>query len=106
EALLRERDVLWNSGIFAWRVDVILAALRTHLPGLVERLSGVSGARLAASYRRLPPVSIDQGVLERAEGVAVVRARFRWSDVGSLAAVASLSSGGNGRDVVRARSLA
>jgi mannose-1-phosphate guanylyltransferase len=106
EALLRERDVLWNSGIFAWRVDVILAAMRTHLPGLVEALSAVSGARLAASYRRLPGVSIDHGVLERAEHVAVVRARFRWSDVGSWAAVASLWSGGNGRNVVRGRGLA
>src|SRR5438128_2088785 len=60
---------------------------------------------IAAAYRRLPAVSIDYGVLERAERVAVVRARFRWSDVGSWAAVAALWSGGNGRNALRGRAV-
>src|SRR5436309_3285042 len=60
---------------------------------------------LAAASRRLPAVSIDHGVLERAERVAVVRARFGWSDVGSWAAVAALWSGGNGDNAVRGRAL-
>ena len=40
-----------------------------------------------------------------AERVAVVRARFRWSDVGSWAAVAALWSGGNGRNALRGRAV-
>jgi mannose-1-phosphate guanylyltransferase len=109
EALLRAGNVLWNTGVFAWRVDAILAALRRHLPSVVRALDAAvgRGARaLAAAYARLPAVSIDTGVLERAERVAVVRARFRWTDVGSWAALEPLwTSPGNGRNAVRGRAL-
>jgi len=103
EALLAAGDVLWNSGIFAWRADAILAALRAHLPGVVGPLEAARGRRLAAAYRRLPSISIDHGVMERARDVAVVRARFRWSDVGSWAAVAALWADGNGPNALRGR---
>src|SRR5439155_801128 len=107
EALVAGGDALWNSGIFAWRASTILAALRRHLPEVVGPLerAGTSARALAAAYRRLPAVSIDHGVLERAERVAVVRARFPWSDVGSWAAVAALWSGGNGRNALRGRTV-
>lgn len=104
EALLADGGVLWNSGIFAWRVDVILDALRRQLPRVVEPLEA-AGRNLAAVYRRLPAISIDHGVMERAEEVAVVRARFTWSDVGSWATVAALWSRGNGQNVLRGRAL-
>src|SRR5207245_9288173 len=73
EALVAGGDALWNSGIFAWRASAILAALRLHLPEVVGPLerAGTSARALAAAYRRLPAVSIDHGVLERAERVAV-----------------------------------
>jgi mannose-1-phosphate guanylyltransferase len=108
--LAARRDVLWNGGIFAWRVDVILAALRRHVPAVIgplERALARGGTRaLAAAYRRIPAVSIDTGVLERAAEVVVVRARFAWSDVGSWAAVEPLwQAGANGRNAVRGRAL-
>jgi len=107
QALIAGGDVLWNSGIFAWRASAVLAALRVHLPEVVGPLerAGTSARALAAAYRRLPAVSIDRGVLERAERVATVRARFGWSDVGSWAAVAALWSGGNGRNALRGRAV-
>ncbi|TMA68349.1 MAG: mannose-1-phosphate guanyltransferase [Deltaproteobacteria bacterium] len=109
-ALLAGGRVLWNSGIFAWRASAILAALRTHLPALVAALERALGRRdpkgLAAAYRRLPAVSIDTGVLERAARVAVVRARFAWADVGSWAALEAFwRTGGNGGNAVRGRAL-
>jgi len=105
ERLLAGGGVLWNSGIFAWRADAIVAALRTHLPDVIGPLEAARGRNLARVYRRLPSISIDHGVMERASEVAVVRARFRWSDVGSWAAVATLWSGGNGRNALRGRAL-
>jgi mannose-1-phosphate guanylyltransferase len=105
EALLAGGGVLWNSGIFAWRVDTILAALRAHLPEVMRPLEKAGGRGLAAAYRRLPSISIDHGVMERADRVAVVRARFTWSDVGSWAAVAALWAGGNGPNALRGRAL-
>src|SRR6185436_17831705 len=68
DALLRAGGVLWNTGIFAWRVDAILAALARHLPEVLEPLEMAvarGGRGLAAAYARLPRVSIDTGVLER-----------------------------------------
>ena len=109
-ALCAGGQALWNSGIFAWRASAILAALRVHLPTLVAALEGALRRRnrngLAAAYRRLPAVSIDTGVLERAARVAVVRARFAWADVGSWAAVEPFwRVGGNGRNAIRGRAV-
>ena len=94
EALVASGDVLWNAGIFAWRVERILAELERRLPDVVRPLARAvelgSASALARAYRQLPAVSIDTGILEHADGIAVVRASFPWSDVGSWAAVASL----------------
>jgi len=94
ERLLARGGVLWNGGIFAWSVARILAELRCHLPEVVGPIDlairrGTQRA-LARAYGAIPSVSIDTGVLERARNVAVVRAGFAWSDVGSWAAVADL----------------
>ncbi|HZP43812.1 MAG TPA: sugar phosphate nucleotidyltransferase [Candidatus Binatia bacterium] len=108
-ALLRDRRVLWNAGIFAWRVSAILAALRAHLPAVLEPLEDAARrdtpAAWRAAYGRIPSVSIDTGVLERASRVAVVRARFPWSDVGSWAALEPFWRNGNGGNAVRGRAL-
>ena len=109
-ALLATGRVLWNSGIFAWRASAILGALRAHLPALVAALERALDRRdpaaLAAAYRRLRPVSIDTGVLERAARVAVVRARFAWADVGSWAALEGFwRTGSNGHNAIRGRAL-
>jgi mannose-1-phosphate guanylyltransferase len=105
EALLARGNVLWNSGIFAWRAEAILDALRAHLPTVIGPLEAARGRGLARVYRGLPSISIDHGVMERAAEVAVVRARFSWSDVGSWAAVAALWSGGNGQNALRGQAI-
>jgi mannose-1-phosphate guanylyltransferase len=108
QALLATGRALWNAGIFVWRVDVILAALRRLLPDVMTPLESAfeaGGRALAAAYPRLPAVSIDVGVLERASRVAVVRAHFPWSDVGSWASLAALRAGSNGRNALRGRTL-
>src|SRR5262249_24121378 len=76
-ALLREGGVLWNAGIFAWRVEAILAALRTHLPRVLRPLTfaiGQGPRALAAAYRKLPAVALDRGVLAPARGAVVLPA--------------------------------
>jgi mannose-1-phosphate guanylyltransferase len=107
-ALLASGRVRWNAGIFAWRADVIIDALRTHAPMILEPLEAALArggqAALRRAYARLPPLSIDTAVLERAERVAMVHARFPWSDVGSWAAVEPLwRSPQNGHNATRGR---
>jgi mannose-1-phosphate guanylyltransferase len=86
---------LWNAGMFIWSVPVLRAALRERAPSVsavLERLihPGRAGAAAWRAFRRLPVESIDVALMERAAQVAVVRATFDWSDVGSWAAMAPL----------------
>jgi mannose-1-phosphate guanylyltransferase len=86
----------WNSGMFVWRVAVLRAAFERHAPELgrvMDRFSSARRGDVAAArraFQRLPAVSIDVAVMERAKRVAVVVATFDWSDVGSWAAIPAL----------------
>jgi mannose-1-phosphate guanylyltransferase len=97
---VRSRRYLWNSGMFVWRVDTLIALLDEHLPDLLATLrpamrhrGRARAAALARAYRRVRPVSIDYGVMEKATRVIVVAGRFGWSDVGSWAALADVGTG-------------
>ncbi|MBI5067059.1 MAG: mannose-1-phosphate guanylyltransferase [Deltaproteobacteria bacterium] len=92
---LAEGNYLWNSGIFAFRADVILDEIRRAMPVLgeqlqvIERSLGTPGhARtLKRIFPDCPSISIDYGVMEKSHRIAVVPADFGWSDVGSFAAL-------------------
>ena len=80
----------WNSGMFFWRVSSLLRGLATHMPDLaagehamVEAIAGRSGATLRDVFLPLEDVSIDIGLMERANNVWVVPADFPWDDVGA-----------------------
>ncbi len=104
-AQLVQRGSLWNSGIFVWKVSTILGMLRRFSPAISHRLRrieeeargkglGNPPARLRSvvrsEYRKMPNVSIDYAVLEKAgsEGrVLTLEGSFGWSDIGNWAAV-------------------
>jgi mannose-1-phosphate guanylyltransferase / mannose-6-phosphate isomerase len=97
EAMLAEGGYFWNSGIFLFRADRILAELAAHAPairdavehafaGLAETPGGgweVPEGRYAA----VPAEPIDKAVMERAERIAVVPCDPGWSDLGSWQAL-------------------
>lgn len=88
-------EFLWNSGMFVWQVEAILAELRRHLPGHLSALeaaveregTGEFPVLLEDAFAVLAPVSIDFGVMERAARVRVVVAPFGWSDLGGWLAL-------------------
>lgn len=94
---LSEGGYYWNSGIFAWRSDVILQAISRYMPSLFEVLSGVTlppdvtgglcQKQIEEVYPRIAGESIDYGVMEKADKVVMVPASFGWSDVGSWSAL-------------------
>lgn len=98
ERYLESGQFLWNAGIFIFRADAILEAIAAHLPDLsaaLERISsqiGKPGYRraVAREFKRLPSLSIDYGVMEKAANLAVVRGDFGWSDLGSFASLADV----------------
>src|SRR6476661_113302 len=84
-------DFLWNSGLFVWRVDVIMHAFRQYLSDISEVFDeGASQlgtpqeeAFISEAYSRCRNISIDYGVMEKADNVYVLPADFGWSDVGT-----------------------
>ena len=88
----------WNAGMFFWRAQTVLEAMRTHLPKtatLISSLPAFSERSFPAKLKQVFPlcesVSIDYGVLEKAEGVVgFVCDEIGWNDVGSWNAVYDL----------------
>jgi mannose-1-phosphate guanylyltransferase/mannose-1-phosphate guanylyltransferase/mannose-6-phosphate isomerase len=97
EALLSAGDCLWNSGMFLFRADRILAELGAHAPAIREAVEGgfaalreVPGGAFEvpeALYAAVPAEPIDKAVMERAERIAVVPCDPGWSDLGSWQAL-------------------
>jgi mannose-1-phosphate guanylyltransferase len=87
---LSEGDYYWNAGIFVWQVKVILKAIERHMADLwmgltkMEEASMVGDLGLAEDlFKGLPRISIDYGLMEKADNVLVIKAGFRWDDVGT-----------------------
>ena len=78
----------WNSGMFFFRADVLLTAIRAHAPAIadgLDRLAAASdvAAETARVFDAFPSISIDYAVMEKVKDLAVVPASFGWSDLGS-----------------------
>ncbi len=89
-------DYYWNSGMFVWKTETILAELEKRLPKSVELLrAAVNGSDLAAglaqAYPKLEKISIDFAVMEKARDVIAVELGCEWLDVGSWPALAGVS---------------
>ena len=88
----------WNSGIFVWKAQTILAALAVHQPEMLAHLQAISAATaspefpkvFAREFAAIRGISIDYAVLEKTPGVAMIEAPFTWDDVGSWQAMARL----------------
>jgi mannose-1-phosphate guanylyltransferase len=88
EQFLASGRFFWNAGIFVWRTDAILAALEEHAADIVGPLRTMRNAEdVERVYPSLRSAPIDVAVMEKAAAVHVLPIRFRWSDVGSWAAL-------------------
>ena len=94
---------LWNSGIFAWRVDDFLDEVRALTPEVAGALASEADKGLAAFFDAVKPVSVDNGVLERSKRVRVVSGSFGWDDVGTWGALRRVKPEDGGGNVVSGR---
>lgn len=91
QTFLKSGDFLWNSGMFVWRTKDILDALHKHLPEVIDCFNEARDAyytprekeAIAKAYSQCTNISIDYGVMEKAENVYTIPSQFGWSDVGS-----------------------
>jgi len=87
ENLLKSGDYYWNSGMFVFRADMFLDAVRHYAPEIWEWWEARETAPLADNYGDLPDLSVDYGVVERLDRIAMVEASFDWDDLGSWEAL-------------------
>ena len=93
ESFLRKGNFRWNAGMFVWSVPTVLSEFNRHAPELADFISQVRSPKdldkiLQERFAKLPRISFDYAIMEKAEHVLVVEASFDWDDVGSWQAVA------------------
>ena len=90
---LRKGNFRWNAGMFVWSVPTVLSEFNRHTPELADFISQIRAPGklekvLRDRFGKLPRVSFDYAIMEKADRVLVVEASFDWDDVGSWGAVA------------------
>ena len=91
-AMLADGDHTWNSGMFIWQVSDIWAEFARQMPDLFRRIEEISAAwdtpaqagTVARLWPQITPQTIDYGIMEGAQKVAVLPAAgLGWNDIGS-----------------------
>ncbi|MEO7768697.1 MAG: mannose-1-phosphate guanylyltransferase [Ferruginibacter sp.] len=93
ETFISSGDFLWNAGIFVWQIKNIIKAFETFLPEMhevfdAEKENFNTPAEKDAIERIYPlcvNISIDYGVMEKADNVYIIPSSFGWSDLGTWA---------------------
>lgn len=96
---IQSGDFLWNAGIFVWSVKNILRAFEKHLPEINDIFSegatiyntSMENEFVQSAFTQCTNISIDYGIMEKADNVYVLPSEFGWSDLGTWASVYELS---------------
>ena len=99
KVFLKSGDFLWNSGIFIWSLETVSKAFTQYLPEVADRfregelLMGTDKEELFIEkmFPKCPSISIDYGVMEKADNVYVLPSSFGWSDLGTWGSLYDLS---------------
>jgi mannose-1-phosphate guanylyltransferase len=99
KVFLQSGDFLWNSGIFIWTLDSILSAFNEFLPEMANKFAEGDNrmgtpeedAFIQQMFPTCPSISIDYGVMEKAQNVHVIPSDFGWSDLGTWGSLYELS---------------
>ena len=95
---VESRAYLWNSGMFTWKVSTILNSMTQFLPQMTDGLQAIRrsigtpdySTVLRECFVHFPSISIDYGVMEKAENIFTLTGTFGWDDVGSWLAVSRI----------------
>ena len=90
---LNDGGYLWNAGIFIWNVKSIANSFEKYLPKMAKEFQSESYNTenekefIEKIYPNVEKISIDNGILERADNVFVIPADLGWSDLGTWTSV-------------------
>jgi mannose-1-phosphate guanylyltransferase len=99
KTFLQSGDFLWNAGIFVWSANAIVNAFSSYLPDMYEIFAEAKPvyntadekAHIHTSYLQCTNISIDYGIMEKADNVYVLPSEFGWSDLGTWASIYDLA---------------
>jgi mannose-1-phosphate guanylyltransferase len=99
KTFIQSGDFLWNAGIFVWSVKSILSAYKKYLPeinDIFEEAKPVYNTEreksyIHSAYQQCTNISIDYGIMEKADNVYVIPSEFGWSDLGTWASIYQLA---------------
>jgi len=99
KTFIQSGDFLWNAGIFIWSADAILKAFSRYLPEMNEIFaearpvynSDNEKTHIHKTYLQCTNISIDYGIMEKADNVYVLPSEFGWSDLGTWASIYQLA---------------
>ncbi|MBX7210351.1 MAG: NTP transferase domain-containing protein [Verrucomicrobiaceae bacterium] len=92
EHFIAQGNFAWNAGMFIWTLPAIFSELTRHCPALADFVSEVRtskdfAATVKKQFGKLPKLSIDYALMERASRVLNIEATFDWDDVGNWTSV-------------------
>lgn len=110
---LESGDFVWNSGIFIWGVQAIVKSLEKHLTemsevfeeGLEHFDTDKEREAIEKVYTQCKSISIDYGIMEKADNVYVCQADFSWSDLGSWNSIHEISTKDKNNNTVTPRTI-
>ena len=95
KVFVESEEFYWNSGIFLWNVNTILDAFVRFMPEVYSKLStGEDG------FASCPNISIDYGIMEKADNVCVQLCDFGWADLGTWGSLHEASPKDNHKNVI------
>jgi mannose-1-phosphate guanylyltransferase len=110
KVFIQSGDFYWNSGIFIWNIKSILSAFEKHLPDAYaafdegRSIYGTDQEKgfIAKTYAECRSISIDYGIMEKAENVYVMCTDIGWSDLGTWSSLSEhIKADKRGNAVVR-----
>jgi mannose-1-phosphate guanylyltransferase len=95
ERFVSSGEFLWNAGIFIWNVNHAIQAFQKYLPEVGEAFeeaetwisTEMETAAIEKAFALCPNISIDFGIMEKADNVYVLPSDFGWSDLGTWASL-------------------
>ena len=105
---IQSGDFYWNSGIFIWNIKSILSAFEKHLPDMFtafdegRKLFGTRQEKtfIGRTYTECKSISIDYGIMEKADNVYVMCTDIGWSDLGTWSSLYEHSAGDKNGNVI------
>lgn len=87
----KDKKFFWNSGMFVWKASVFLEEAGRYLPKLYANLQLINSVTdIPKIWPKIEGISIDYGIMEHSQRIALIPANFYWTDLGSWEALSGI----------------